>query len=376
MNLSVGIVGLPNVGKSTLFNALLKKQAALSANYPFATIEPNVGVTEVPDSRLPVLAEIVDTEIIKPALVEFIDIAGLVKGAAQGEGLGNKFLSHIRTTDAICHVLRAFEDQTVAREGSVNPQEDLAAIRTELQLADLAIVNKQKETRGAVDQAEQERWQAIVNFKVRLEAGQNALPASQFNKKTQHLTSQEKTNFQVARELNLLTCKPELFVLNVNEIDLKQTAALRKKYAHLLSTKQQSIKPEQIVVVSAKIESELAALSAQEQALYMQELGLEQSGLARLAQVAYQTLGLQSFLTAGELEVRAWTIEKGTTALEAAGVIHSDFAQNFVKAKIASFKDFVQHQGWIGCKEAGKLRLEGRDYVMQPDDVVEFMVGR
>lgn len=373
--LSVGIVGLPNVGKSTLFNALLKKQAALAANYPFATIEPNVGVAEVPDERLSILAKIVKTETIKPALVEFIDIAGLVKGASQGEGLGNKFLAHIRETDAICHVLRAFHDENVVREGSVGPAEDLATIRMELQLADLETINKQKQTKGSSNRAEQERWQTILEFKKRLEAGQNVLPADWFKLSAQVLTPQQKISLQLARELNLLTCKPELFVLNIDEKDLDKAEEISQQYVSLLTTADQPVNKEQIVVISAKIESELAVLSVEDQLLYMQELGIEQSGLERLARVAYEHLGLQSFLTAGELEVRAWTIKKGMAAVEAAGVIHTDFSDKFIKARVVSFDDFVACKGWTGCKEKGRMRLEGRDYVMREDDVVEFMIG-
>ncbi len=398
--LSVAIVGLPNVGKSTLFNALLKKQVALAANYPFATIEPNVGVVEVPDERLPVLAKLVHTEVIKPALVEFIDIAGLVRGASQGEGLGNKFLAHIRETDAICHVLRAFHDDNVSRQGLVSPVEDLATIRTELQLADLETVNKQKQTKGTNDRSEQERWQIILDFKKRLEAGQNVLPASWLSMSKSELSPRQKSSLKLAKELSLLTYKPELFVLNIdeaelsktelsraelsktelskaelNEAELSKTEAVCQEYATVLTTSTQPIHQEQIVVISAKIESELAALSPEDQLLYMQELGIKQSGLERLARVAYQHLHLQSFLTAGELEVRAWTIKQGMTAVEASGVIHTDFKDKFIKARVVSFNEFVKYKGWLGCKEKGKLRLEGRDYVMQPDDVVEFMIG-
>jgi hypothetical protein len=376
MSLSIGIVGLPNVGKSTLFNALLKKQVALSANYPFATIEPNVGVTEVPDKRLPVLAEIVGTDTIKPALVEFTDIAGLIKGASQGEGLGNKFLAHIRETDAICHVLRAFEDINVVREGSVGPIEDLETIRTELQIADLEILEKQKQPKGTTDKIELQRWQYIQNFKQRLEQGQNVLDTKQLSLSREQLTQAQKDQIQLAKELNLLTFKPELFVINVDEQDLNKVEEIKQEWADKLSTPEQPIDIRQIVVISAKIESELATLSELDQQLYMQDLGIEQSGLERLATVAYQTLGLQSFLTAGEKEVRAWTIQQGTQAPQAAGVIHTDFEKKFIKARVVNYRDFVKYRGWAGAKEAGKVRLEGRDYVMQKDDVVEFMVGR
>jgi len=376
MSLSIAIVGLPNVGKSTLFNALLKKQVALSANYPFATIEPNVGVTEVPDDRLAVLAEIVKTEVIKPALVEFVDVAGLIRGAAEGEGLGNKFLAHIRETDAICHVLRAFTDENVIREGAVDPKEDLATIRTELQLADLETLQKQKQPKGVKDAEAQQRWGFVQEFIARVEDGKNVLDYAETNwQNKQNLTEKQQQKIKIAKELNLLTCKPELFAVNVDEDELSRAEEIRQQQATALSTPEQPITREQVVIISAKIESELAVLSAEDQELYMEELGIEESGLERLARVAYATLGLQSFLTAGELEVKAWTVKQGATAPEAAGVIHTDFAKKFIKAKVVSYADFIEYQGWAGAKEKGKVRVEGRDYIMQPDDVVEFMVG-
>jgi hypothetical protein len=375
MSLSIGIVGLPNVGKSTLFNALLKKQVALAANYPFATIEPNIGVAEVPDERLPALAKIVNTQTIKPALVKFIDIAGLVEGASQGEGLGNKFLSHIRETDAICHVLRVFDDENVAREGSVDPIKDLTTIRTELQIADLETLEKQRQPKGVKAKEQPKRWELILEFKQRLNGGQNVLPSQWLSMSQKELTPQQKEAIALAKELNLLTFKPELFVLNVDESKLKRAEEIRQQYVELLSNSQHQVELGQIVAISAKIESELASLSAKDQLLYMQDLGIEQSGLERLALVAYETLGLQSFLTAGELEARAWTIKKGSTAVQAAGVIHTDFMQKFIKARVVSHADFVKYNGWTGCKEIGKLRIEGRDYIMKEDDVVEFMIG-
>ncbi len=376
MSLSIGIVGLPNVGKSTLFNALLKKQVALSANYPFATIEPNVGVTEVPDDRLEKIAKIVETGTVKHALVEFYDIAGLIKGAAEGEGLGNKFLSHIRETSAICHVLRAFTDENVIREGSVNPKQDLETIRTELQLADLETLEKQSEPKGSTDPDELQRWGFIQEFKQNLEQGQNVLnwEVNELSS-DKNLTKKQQQKLQLAKELNLLTFKPELFVINVDEEKLNQTNKIRTEYAQKLSQPEQTVQPKQIVVISAKIESELAVLSTEDQQLYMQDLGIERSGLERLAEVAYQTLGLQSFITAGKKEVKAWTIKQGSTAVEAAGEIHTDFSNNFIKAKVTDYDQFIKFSGWQGVKEHGKLRLEGRDYVMQPDDIVEFMIG-
>lgn len=365
MNLSVGIVGLPNVGKSTLFNALLKKQVALAANYPFATIEPNTGIAEVPDSRLPILAKIVKTTVIKPATVEFVDIAGLVRGASKGEGLGNQFLSHIRETDAVCHVLRAFSDANVIREGAVSPQEDLLTIRTELQLADLATLAKQKQPKGGVDKEEFVKWEYVQQFQKGLENAQNI--SDLFSGDAMEVAQAKK----VAKELNLLTAKPEIYVLNVDENALKTELNRAAEWG-----KELGVNPAQIVIISAKIESEVAALSVEEQRQYLEELGLQQSGLERLAAVAYDTLKLQSFLTAGELEVRAWTIRQGTTAPQAAGVIHTDFEKNFIMAKVANYQDFVDFKGWPGLKEVGKVRQEGRDYVMREGDVVEFAVGK
>ena len=379
--LSIGIVGLPNVGKSTLFNALLKKQVALAADYPFATIQPNIGVVEVPDERLEVLANITQQSEklanlppIKHALVEFVDIAGLVKGAAQGEGLGNQFLANIRETQAICHVLRAFANAKVVREGSISPVEDLATVRTELQLADLATLNKQVAPKGTVSKTEQWRWSIIEEFKKTLEQGRNILVSKANLNNHQAVTGKSALNKDealVAKELCLLTAKPEIFVINVDEKDLSQADDLKGKWA-----KQLDVPIEQVVIISAQIESQLAVLDTTDQQAYLQDLGLDESGLERLAKVAYDILQLQSFLTAGEIEVKAWTIEKGATARQAAGVIHSDFYDKFISARVISFEDFVKLGGWQSAKQAGKIRQEGRDYLMQDGDVVEFMVGR
>lgn len=368
MSLSVAIVGLPNVGKSTLFNALLKRQVALAANYPFATIDPNVGVVPVPDERLAVLAEVVKTSVIKPAMVDFIDIAGLVKGASQGEGLGNQFLSHIRECAVVCHVLRAFEDEEVIREGAVSPGEDLATVRTELQLADLATLEKQKPPKGSVEKIDLERWRVIEALLRVVESGKGV---SEGWEKGGELAGSMDLAKEVTKELSLLTAKKELFVVNVSEKQLSEGVDRL--------TKQMSVElhePEsKIVVMCNQIESELSSLADEDQKLYLADLGLEQSGLERLIQAAYQTLGLQSFLTAGEKEVRAWTIPIGSTAREAAGVIHTDFMKKFISARVASYEDFVKLGGWKGLKDAGKMRTEGRDYLMEDGDVVEFMVG-
>jgi GTP-binding protein YchF len=366
MSLSIGIVGFPNVGKSTLFNALLRRQAALAANYPFATIEPNTGIAEVPDARLAKLAEIVGTSVIKPATVEFVDIAGLVKGASKGEGLGNKFLANIRNTNAVCHVVRAFEDDSVLREGAVSPQEDLAAIRMELLLADLETLGKQAQPKGTNDKELLKRWQVVQELLAWVEDGKV------LHGNWEQFTAASADDIKkIARDLCLLSAKPEIFVVNVSENQLQSGVdKLQEKYASELN-----VDTQQICIVSAKIESELASLDADDQAMYLEELGLEQSGLERLAAVAYKTLNLQSFLTAGEVEVRAWTITAGATAPQAAGVIHTDFEKKFIKANVTSYDDFVAFGGWKGVKEKGKLRLEGRDYIMQEGDIVEFMIG-
>lgn len=359
MNLSIAIVGLPNVGKSTLFNALLKQQVALAANYPFATIEPNVGVVPVPDARLAKLAEVVHSTTLVPAVVEFVDVAGLVKGASQGEGLGNKFLSHIRETNAICHVLRGFADPDIIREGSVNPKDDLDTIRTELQLADLSTLEKQKAPKGGAVPTEAKKWAAVQKFQATLNAGKNVFGALE--------TADDRL---FAKELSLLTAKPELFAVNVSEQDVGQHQQLRQRFATDLG-----VHPDQVIVISAKIESELSSLASEDQQLFLSELGLTESGLDRLISSAYKTLGLQSFLTAGEKEVRAWTVRAGASAVEAAGEIHTDFMKKFIKANIAHYQDFVAAGGWKAVRELGKMRQEGRDYVMQEGDVVEFMIG-
>lgn len=333
MNLSVGIIGLPNVGKSTLFNALLKKQVAVTADYPFTTIEPNVGVVEVPDSRLPVLAKIVNTQKIVPAVVNFVDIAGIVKGASTGEGLGNKFLSHIREVDVICHVVKMFKDQ--------NSNSDIEVINSELILADLATLEKQSEPHGVVEKEVLLRWEVIKKLKEEMNKGILARDVI--------LSDEEKL---LVKDLCLLTFKPVIYVYNVEEKDAG--------------------KEMEGVVISAKIESELADLPVEEQKAYLESLGLKKSGLERLIEKAYETLGLISFLTAGEKEVRAWTITKGMKAPAAAGVIHTDFEKGFIKAEVVSYNDFVELNGWQNARLKGKARFEGKEYVMKDGDVVEF----
>ncbi len=359
MKLSAGIVGLPNVGKSTLFNALLQKQQAFAANFPFATVEPNIGIVPVRNQRLSQLAEIVETEKIVPATVKFVDIAGLVKGASQGEGLGNRFLAHIREVSLIIHVLRYFQDPNVVQAGTGNWLEDFKTVETELQLADLETLEKQSPPKGKVSPQEKEKWQLILKLKKVLAEGKSA---RNLNLKPDDL--------ELISDLNLLTLKPVIFVVNLSETDLKQTSEIETKIAHQLQTKQP------LLSLDAKLETELAELKNEERQEYLESLNLPSTGLDRLVQLAYKTLGLQSFLTAGKKEVKAWTIKKGTTAQEAAGVIHSDFAKNFINAKICNFNDFVSCNGWKGAAEAGKVRQEGREYIMQPNDIVEFMVNR
>ncbi len=364
MNLSIGIVGLPNVGKSTLFNALLKKQQALVANYPFATIEPNVGVVPVPDDRLDRLAEITKEEEkmdnlppIKPAVVNFVDIAGLVKGASEGAGLGNKFLSHIREVSVIAHVVRTFEDGNIIREGSVSPKDDYQTILTELILADLASLQKQAENR----KQDPGRKAVIERLIEGLDKGKRAADIG---------LSKEQSD--LVNDLFLLTFKPEIIVLNVAEEDYSgaKLSAFVDEYSKILE-----LPKEQFVVISAKIESELASLSLSEQREYLKDLGLVESGLERLIAKAYEELGLISFLTAGEKEVRAWTIRKGSIALEASGEIHTDFMKKFIKAEVVPYDSFVEFNGWKGSREHGKSLLEGRDYIVKDGDVLEFKIG-
>lgn len=366
MGLSVGIVGLPNVGKSTLFNALLKKQQALAANYPFATIEPNVGIVPVPDLRLEQLAEITQKEEkmtdcppIKPATVEFVDIAGLVKGASEGAGLGNKFLSHIREVSVIAHVVRAFEDPDVVREGSVSPEADYQTIQTELILADLNTISKIKEQKSKVPiKGQKEAADKLF------EALNNGIAARDVV-----LTDDEQA---AAKNFFLLSAKPEIIVLNVTEADYNEQTILERiaDYSRILN-----LPNDRFVVICAKIESELASLSEDEQQVYLAELGVGESGLERLIKKAYERLGLISFLTAGEKEVRAWTIQKGKNAPEAAGEIHTDFIKKFIKAEVISFEDYVASGGRKKARELGKARLEGKDYIVQDGDVIEFKIG-
>jgi GTP-binding protein YchF len=351
--LTIGIVGLPNVGKSTLFNALTKN-TVLAANYPFATIEPNIGVVNLPDERLDTLAKLMNSEKTVPATVSFVDIAGIVKGASEGEGLGNQFLSHIREADAIAEVVRVFTDPDVVHvDGQVNPTADMETINTELILADLqtldkAITRYEKEVKGKkLDAAV---LQAATDAKEILDSGKTLFQA----------------NFDASllKELGLLTAKPFLYVFNVDESVLADEA----KKAEL----QALVAPVKAVLLDAKVESELMDLDAEEATELLQSLGQEESGLDQLARVGFETLGLQTYLTAGPKESRAWTIHKGWKAPQAAGVIHTDFEKGFIKAEVVSFDDLVETGSIAEARAKGKARIEGKDYVMQDGDVVEF----
>lgn len=371
MKLSVGIVGLPNVGKSTLFNALLKKQVANVANYPFCTIEPNVGVIEVPDERLPVLAKIVNTTKIVPAVVEFYDIAGLVRGASKGEGLGNKFLSHIREVSVIVHAVRSFENPDIVHVSQdLNSKDDIETIETELILADLATLEKQTPPKMNWTKEQIFAYETGKKVKQNLDKGISA--------RKQGLTEEES---DAIRPLNLLTMKPVLYVFNVSEEQLEKKDEMESKIKEILRAAQgaaattRSIQDD-FLFLCAKLENEILALSSDEQKEYLEQYGLKEIGLNRLIKKCYEMLGLISFLTAGEIEARAWTIKKGTLAPQAAAVIHTDFEKHFIKADIVPFPLFVEVGGWVKARELGKVQIVGKEYVMKDGEVVDFKIGK
>ncbi|WP_344216372.1 redox-regulated ATPase YchF [Kribbella sancticallisti] len=354
MALTIGIVGLPNAGKSTLFNALTKNNV-LAANYPFATIEPNVGVVGVPDARLGKLAEIFGSAKQLPATVQFVDIAGIVRGASEGEGLGNKFLSHIRESDAICQVTRVFRDDDVTHvDGKVSPADDISTIQTELILADLQTVEKaiprlEKESRLKKESVAV--LEAVREAQKHLEAGTPIIATN--------------VDRDAIRELMLMTAKPYLFVFNCDADELADES-LKQQMRDLVA-------PAEAIFLDAKFEAELVELGDEDEAREMlAEMGVDEPGLDVLARVGFETLGLQTYLTAGPKESRAWTIKKGATAPEAAGVIHTDFQRGFIKAEIVSFDDLVAAGSMTAAKSAGKVRMEGKDYIMSDGDVVEF----
>lgn len=361
MALTAGIVGLPNVGKSTLFNAITKA-GALAANYPFATIDPNVGIVEVPDSRLDKLTEMVQPKKTIPTTFEFTDIAGIVKGASKGEGLGNKFLSHIREVDAICQVVRAFDDDNVTHvSGRVDPVDDIEVINMELVLADLESVEKRlpkaekmakQKDKDAVNEA-----RILARIKEALEEG-NPVRSLEFNDDDQKFVNQAQ----------LLTSKEMLYIANVGEDEIGDADNEKVKLIREYASKEDS----EVIVISAKIEEEIATLEDEDREMFLEDLGIEEPGLDRLIRTTYDLLGLATYFTAGVQEVRAWTFISGMTAPQCAGIIHTDFERGFIRAEVTSYDDYVEFNGENGAKDAGKQRLEGKEYIMKDGDVVHF----
>ena len=360
--MKIGVVGLPNVGKSTLFNAITNAGAE-SANYPFCTIEPNVGIVDVPDARLETLGKLYNTQKITPASIEFVDIAGLVAGASKGEGLGNKFLSHIREVDAIVHVVRCFQNEKIIHvNGSVDPIRDIEIINLELALADLEQVSKIYEKNAKLVKTGDKSLIQSVSLTEKIKnALENNLPA-----RSVAIDGEEEV--KIMKNLQLLTARPVIYVANISEDDIgsedNEMVKKVKDYAQKEGAK--------AIVLSAKIEEELAGLDKEEREAFKEELGIKESGLEKLISASYDLLGLMSFLTAGEKEVRAWTIKKGTKAPQAAGKIHTDFEKGFIKAEVVSYNDLIEAGSFLKAKEKGKVRIEGKDYVVQDGDVMLF----
>ena len=361
MGLTAGIVGLPNVGKSTLFNAITKKNI-LAANYPFATIDPNVGVVVVPDKRLAKLEEMVMPENVVPTSFEFIDIAGLVKGASKGEGLGNKFLSHIREVDAICEVVRCFDDENITHvEGNTDPIRDIEIINLELIFSDLEVINSRigRIEKKAISTKDKDALFEVELMKKIKEALESNIPA----RRLEYTDDEEK----VLKSFNLLTKKPIIYVTNVSEEDINDG----NKYVDQVKEYAKEENSE-VITLCAKMESELSELNEEDKIIFLQDLGIDDSGLNKLINATYSLLGLATYFTAGPKEVKAWTFRKGMKAPACAGIIHSDFERGFIRAEVTSFTDYVEYNGETGAKEAGKMRLEGKEYEMQDGDICLF----